>query len=214
MNSRSIRHIVTQSLVSWFKDEASSMGAAIAFYTLFSIAPILLIVIWIAGAFIAPAAVQDHVLDQMQMLLGNTGAAAVQTLLTSARYTGSNASPPRWASGPCSWAPPACSPRTSEFLESNLGHAECAGQSERVAGDPRPAVVVRPGTRRRFPAAGVAHHQRRPEGLDAWLGAYMSDWHQVVRGLDVVLGFSITTALFAMISSMCRAKRSTGAMSG
>jgi len=40
MGFRTIARIIRRSVLSWFKDEASSMGAAIAFYTLFSIAPI------------------------------------------------------------------------------------------------------------------------------------------------------------------------------
>ena len=91
MDARVLKKIVSRSILSWFKDEASSMGAAIAFYTLFSTAPILLIVIWIASAFIPADAVQAHILSQLQLLLGNTGADAVHTLLVSAKYSGKSA---------------------------------------------------------------------------------------------------------------------------
>ncbi len=199
MNSRSIRNIVTQSLVSWFTDEASSMGAAIAFYTLFSIAPILLIAIWIAGAFIAPASVQNHVLAQMQMLLGSTGAAAVKTLLTSARYTGSNGF--STAVGIVTLLIGA----TSVFAELQ----NSLNRIWRTPGAPRNRGVWL-AIRGRLLSFGLVLGvgflllvsllvSAALEGLDVWLGTYMSDWHRVVMGLDVVLGFSIATALFAMI---------------
>jgi membrane protein len=83
----SIGKIIRQSCISWFTDDAPSMGAAIAFYSLFAIAPILLIVIWVAGAFIGPDVVQAQILAQMRNLLGDHGTAAVGALLTSARYS-------------------------------------------------------------------------------------------------------------------------------
>src|ERR1700675_4633587 len=90
MDARRLKKIVNHSVVSWFEDEAASMGAAIAFYTLFSIAPILLIVVWIASAFLSGEAIQSHILMQMRLLLGNTGAEAVHTLMVNARYGGTS----------------------------------------------------------------------------------------------------------------------------
>jgi uncharacterized BrkB/YihY/UPF0761 family membrane protein len=58
LRTAGLRQVIRQSLVSWFKDDAPSMGAAIAFYTLFAIAPILLIFTWVAGEFIQPDIVQ------------------------------------------------------------------------------------------------------------------------------------------------------------
>jgi membrane protein len=52
--------IARRSLTSWLKDGAPGMGAAISFYSLFAIGPILLIVIWVAGAFVGPGSVKAH----------------------------------------------------------------------------------------------------------------------------------------------------------
>ena len=71
------------------------MGAAMAFYSLFGIAPILLIVIWVAGAFIGPDVVQAQILAQMRNLLGGQGTAAVGALLASVRYSTGAAIPLR-----------------------------------------------------------------------------------------------------------------------
>lgn len=70
---------------SWFHDRAASMGAALAFYTIFSIAPLLLIVIAVAGTVFGAEAARGEIYYQMQGMLGTTGARAVQDLLESAR---------------------------------------------------------------------------------------------------------------------------------
>jgi membrane protein len=70
---------------SWFRDHAQSMGAALAFYTIFSIAPLLLIVIAVAGAVFGEEAARGEIYYQLQGMLGTTGARAVQDLLESAR---------------------------------------------------------------------------------------------------------------------------------
>ncbi len=69
--------------VNWMKDYAQSMGAALAFYTIFSIAPLLLIVIAIAGAVFGEEAARGEIYGQLQGMLGSHGAAAVQGLLES-----------------------------------------------------------------------------------------------------------------------------------
>lgn len=68
---------------SWVDDYAQSMGAALAFYTAFSIAPLLLIVISIAGLIFGVEAARGEIVGQLQGLMGPQGAAAVQALLES-----------------------------------------------------------------------------------------------------------------------------------
>lgn len=70
--------------MAWIDDEASSMGAAIAFYTVFSIAPLLIIVIAIAGSVWGEEAVRGEIIQQLGGLVGPDGAAGVQSLLRSA----------------------------------------------------------------------------------------------------------------------------------
>jgi membrane protein len=79
--------IVTRSVSAWFEHNASSLGAALAFYTLFSVAPILIIAVAIAGYVFGPDTAQVQVLSQLQALLGDAGAAAVRELLSSAHYS-------------------------------------------------------------------------------------------------------------------------------
>jgi membrane protein len=79
--------LVRDSVAAWLKHNASSLGAALAFYTLFSIAPILVIAVAIAGYVFGPSVAETQLLQQMQGLLGESGANAVQGLLTSAHQS-------------------------------------------------------------------------------------------------------------------------------
>jgi membrane protein len=82
--ARGIWPLIKTSVVSWSDDHAASMGAALAYYTLFSIAPVLLIVIAVAGFVFGAEAARGEIFAQLQGLLGDEGAAAVQGLLESA----------------------------------------------------------------------------------------------------------------------------------
>jgi membrane protein len=84
---RDIVEIVTMSVSAWFEHNASSLGAALAFYTLFSVAPILIIAVAIAGYVFGPAMAQTEVLSQLQALIGDAGATAVRELVSSAHYS-------------------------------------------------------------------------------------------------------------------------------
>lgn len=67
----------------WIEDYAPSMGAALAYYTLFSLAPLLLIVIAVAGLVFGEEAARGEITAQLHSLMGEGGARAVQDLLAS-----------------------------------------------------------------------------------------------------------------------------------
>src|SRR4029077_14818739 len=77
--------VIKGAVSGWVDDYAQSMGAALAYYTMLSIAPLLLIVISIAGLIFGDAAARGEIFDQLQDMLGAPGAAAVQGLLESVR---------------------------------------------------------------------------------------------------------------------------------
>jgi len=68
---------------AWLDDFAPSMGAAIAYYTVFSIAPVLIIAIAIAGMIFGKDAAQGEIVWQIRSIVGEEGAIAVQSLLRS-----------------------------------------------------------------------------------------------------------------------------------
>ena len=76
--------LVKQAVSAWVEDYAPSMGAAIAYYTMFSIAPLLLIAISVAGLAFGHEAASGEVAAQLSGLMGDAGAQAVQDMLKSA----------------------------------------------------------------------------------------------------------------------------------
>ncbi|MGH7126438.1 MAG: YihY/virulence factor BrkB family protein [Stellaceae bacterium] len=68
----------------WVEDRAASMGAAIAYYTVFSIAPILLLVIAIAGLAFGDQAAQGALVGNLSDVIGTEGAEALQALIKQA----------------------------------------------------------------------------------------------------------------------------------
>ena len=85
---KDIYGLFKDAAVSWVHDYAQSMGAALAFYTMFSIAPLLLIVISVAGFAFGEEAARGEIYEQLEDLLGLPGAAAVEELLESASKPG------------------------------------------------------------------------------------------------------------------------------
>ncbi|MDM0109339.1 YihY/virulence factor BrkB family protein [Variovorax sp. J22R24] len=69
---------------AWIDDYAPSMGAAISYYTIFSMAPLLVIVIAVAGAVFGRDEAQAQVVEQISGLVGAEGASAAESLLRSA----------------------------------------------------------------------------------------------------------------------------------
>jgi membrane protein len=80
--------LTKNALTAWVDDFAPSMGAALAYYTIFSLAPMLVIVIAVAGFFFGQAAAQGEIVAQLQGMVGATAASAVESLLKSASEPG------------------------------------------------------------------------------------------------------------------------------
>jgi len=84
MSFQDILDLFKTAAVNWVHDYAQSMGAALAFYTMFSITPLLLIVISIAGLVFGEEAARGEIFNQLDSMLGTRGALAVQSLIESA----------------------------------------------------------------------------------------------------------------------------------
>jgi membrane protein len=85
MTVKDLWDLVKAAASGWVDDYAQSMGAALAYYTMFSIAPLLLIVISIAGLVFGDQAARGEIFSQLEGMLGGPGALAVQGLLESVR---------------------------------------------------------------------------------------------------------------------------------
>jgi membrane protein len=73
-----------KSVVAWSDDFAPSMGAAISYYTMFSLAPLLVLVIAVAGLVFGAEAVQGQIASQLSSLMGDVTAKAVEGMIKSA----------------------------------------------------------------------------------------------------------------------------------
>ena len=76
--------LVRKTISAWTDDYAPSMGAALAYYTMFSIAPLLLIVIAVTGWFFGAEAARGEILAQLEGLMGRDGAMMIEGLIKSA----------------------------------------------------------------------------------------------------------------------------------
>jgi membrane protein len=77
--------VLLDSVKSWVDHRGASKGAALAFYTLFSMTPILIVAIAVAGYFFGAEAAQGEIIAELQGLVGRNGAQAIQALLAAAR---------------------------------------------------------------------------------------------------------------------------------
>jgi membrane protein len=186
------------TVAAWLSHNASSLGAALAFYTLFSIAPILVIAMAVSGYVFGPSVAETHVLEQMRGLLGEAGAKAVQSLLASAHQSGLKGIAA--AIGVVTLLVGA----TSVFgeLQNTLDYIWKTPQKD--------SVVWWRILRSRVLSVGLILGvgflllvslviSAALAALGAWVGTFMVQWHVILPALDLVLSLGLTTILFAMI---------------
>lgn len=82
---RAYVEVAISTVTEWIDDRASSKGAALAFYTLFSMAPILVLAVALAGYFFGTEAAEGELVNQLRGLVGENGAEAAQAMLAAAR---------------------------------------------------------------------------------------------------------------------------------
>ena len=76
--------LVKEAGREWLEDKAPRLGAALAYYTALSIAPLLVIAIFIAGMVFGREAVQGYLLDQIRGMVGVQGGQAIETMIAHA----------------------------------------------------------------------------------------------------------------------------------
>jgi len=81
---KTIFTLLKETVDEWNKDKASRLAAALAYYTVFSLSPLLIIAIAIAGAIFGEEAARGEIVGQIQGLVGKDGAEFIQTAIESA----------------------------------------------------------------------------------------------------------------------------------
>lgn len=84
MTAKTLSRILWQALQAWWNDDAMRLGASVSYYTLFAIAPILIVAIAVAGSLFGAEAVRGEIVGQIDGLVGKEGGQAVQALLQGA----------------------------------------------------------------------------------------------------------------------------------
>ena len=84
MSMREAISLLKQTLQEWLEDRAPTLGAALAYYTIFSLAPLLLIAISIAGWVFGPQAAEGQIFNALRGLLGDASAKAMEATVQNA----------------------------------------------------------------------------------------------------------------------------------
>ena len=196
---RGIRSLVYKAISAWIDHDAASMGAALAFYTLFSIAPILVIAVAVAGYVFGPHVAETQVLEQLAALIGDTGANAIRDLLLSAHFSDKKGFAA--AVGVITLIVGA----TSVF-------GELQNTLDRIWTTPKNkhAMVSWQFIRGRVLSIGLVLGvgflllvslvaSAALAALESLLDSFMTQWSVILPVLDFTLSFAMTTLLFAMI---------------
>jgi membrane protein len=83
-----VKVLLRQAGVAWLPDNVPRFGAALAFYTLFSLAPVLIVAVSIAGFVFGKEAARGEIVRQFQGLMGRQGATAIETIIQSTNRHG------------------------------------------------------------------------------------------------------------------------------
>jgi membrane protein len=90
-NPKLLARLLMETYDEWSSDKAPRMGAALAYYTIFSLAPLLVIVIAVAGFFLGTEAVEEALVTEMQGFVGPDTARAIQRIISASFDPGSGA---------------------------------------------------------------------------------------------------------------------------
>ena len=189
-----------KALQSWVRDNASRHGAAIAYYTLFAMAPVLLVVIGVAGLIFGAEAVRGEIVGQIAGLIGQDGAEAVQAILQKA-------SEPREGIGATVLGTIGLVFATSgAFLELQAAF----NKIWRVKTDDAPGIDLDAVITRRLRSLGVVVSigflpmvslaiSAGVNAATAWFGDRMTGWPMIIAVLNLIVSIGVSTALFAVL---------------
>jgi len=88
MSLQALWEMLKESGTSWVEDKAARLGAALAYYAIFSIAPLLVIAIGVSGLFFEPDAAQAQITEQVRHLVGEEGGRAIGAMVAGTSKSG------------------------------------------------------------------------------------------------------------------------------
>jgi membrane protein len=199
MTPSALFQLARKAVAAWVDDYAPSMGAAISYYTIFSLAPLLVIVIAVAGALFGREAAQAHIVAQATSLVGHNGGLAIQALLNSASDTGKGL-----VAGAVSVM--------VLLVGATTVFAELQSALDRIWHVPEKAkpsglwALLRARLLSFGLILGLAFLlivslivSAALAAFDAWIGGLLPGWEVLLLGLNALISFGAITLLFAMI---------------
>lgn len=199
MTFRDLRDLVKAAAAGWVADYAQSMGAALAFYTMFSIAPLLLIVISIAGLVFGDEAARGEIFGQLQQMLGAPGALAVQGLLESVRKPTESMTASAFGLGVLLIGATSVFGELQDALD-RIWRAPVRGSSPGLWGLVRArllsfGMILGIGFLLMVSLVASAAFA----ALRKWWGPLLSDWATIASAVEFASSFALITVVFAMI---------------
>jgi membrane protein len=91
MNYKKLWRILRQTFSAWTKHDAPTLGAALAFYTILSLAPLVILAISMAALIFGRSAAQHELLGQVESMMGRQGSEAVKAMIEHAQKPASSA---------------------------------------------------------------------------------------------------------------------------
>jgi membrane protein len=85
MTLKAMWDMLKEAWQAWSKDKVTRLGAALAYYTIFSLAPLLVIVIAVVGLVFGRDAAQGRIVTEIQGVVGEASAQAIQTMIAKAQ---------------------------------------------------------------------------------------------------------------------------------
>ncbi|WP_457424383.1 YihY/virulence factor BrkB family protein [Roseateles sp. P5_E7] len=191
--------LIKASLVAWLDDYAPSMGAALSYYTVFSLAPLIVIVVSLAGLVFGTEAVRGEVFGQIAGLMGPEAAKGIQDMLASV------SKPSTGAIGAAIGVVVLLVGATTVFgeLQDALDRIWRAPVRQKTSGL---WTLVRTRLLSFGMILGVAFllmvslvASAAIAALGKWWSGWFEGWEIVAQVVNVLLGFALTTAVFALI---------------
>ena len=199
MYLRRLGSVLSKAANAWIDDHAQSMGAALSYYTVFSIAPLLLIAISVAGLVFGQDAARGAVVDQLRGLIGQNGAQAIQDLLKN-------------VSRPSSGIVATVTGVVVLVIGATSVFAELQDDLNRIWQVPTRKKVSSwwAFLRTRLLSIGMIFAMgfmllvslaasAAFDAFAAWSTSALAGWQGFAHGVNFVVSFVLTTALFAMI---------------
>lgn len=199
MRFKTIVRLLRDTATEWNEDNVPLLAAALAYYTMFSIAPLLIIAIAIAGAIYGQDAAQGEIVGQIQGLVGRDGAEFIQSMIK-------NASKPGAGGGVATFI---------GIAVLIFGASGVFGQLQTALNTiwevkPKPGRAVKSFVQARFLSFAMVLVigflllvslvlSAILAGISAYFGAFLPGSIAVGRVLNFVISFGIITLLFASI---------------